>query len=60
MDESQYYDRFTQELEDWSNDEYEEWLLEQIGEYPTLAPQYFARLKVLHDRMGKSDASTQV
>lgn len=55
VDESQYYDRFAQELEDWSDEEYEEWLLEQIGEYPTLAPQYFARLKVLHNRMGKND-----
>lgn len=51
VDESEYYDRFTQEIHGFEDVEYEEHLLQQIGDYPTRAGELFEKLKALHARI---------
>lgn len=45
--DSDYFDRFPQELTGWTDTEYAEWLTEQIADDPLEAAKYTDRLHVL-------------
>lgn len=45
--DSDYFDRFPQELTGWSDQEYAEWLARQIAEDPAKAAKYTDALHVL-------------
>lgn len=49
LDESDYYDQFTQEMHGWDDDTYAEWLGQMIQDDPT-NPKYVAALAALQEK----------
>lgn len=50
VDESEYFDRFPQEMSGWDDSEYANWLTEQIADDPLGSVKYAAALIELQNR----------